>query len=301
MACSGASSRPPTRAFAQGRRRRAARAADPVSAISRSGSALGDGRRVRGPAGLLERAARRLDLAPLELPADRPRPLHSSFAGATIAFGLPDALAEKLRRPRAAGQRHAVHGAGGRACRRCSTATPAATSLAIGFPAANRNRSEIEGLIGLFVNSLPLHVRLADGHDLPHAAGARARSDAGRARAPGPAVRTARRGAAARAQPQHQPALPGHVRPAHRPGRRHRRGAGPAATARTSRPHAAGHRQGRPERCRWRTTARTWAASVAVQHRPVRRGDDAALHRALPRPCSRRWPRHPTRRWRTCR
>ena len=102
-----------------------------------------------------------LDLAPLELPADRPRPLHSSFEGATIGFGLPDALAERVR---AAAQR--------------ANATPfmvlaaaleallyrytGRASLAVGFPTANRNRSEIEGLIGFFVNSLPLHVRMAD-------------------------------------------------------------------------------------------------------------------------------------------
>jgi amino acid adenylation domain-containing protein len=101
-----------------------------------------------------------LDLAPLELPADRPRPLHSSFSGATIAFGLPDALAEKLR---AAGQQanatpFMVLAAGLAALLYRYTGRE---SLAIGFPVANRNRSEIEGLIGLFVNSLPLHVRMA--------------------------------------------------------------------------------------------------------------------------------------------
>jgi amino acid adenylation domain-containing protein len=101
-----------------------------------------------------------LDLAPLELPADRPRPLHSSFRGATIAFGLPDALAEKLRA--AAQQANAtpfmVLAAGLMALLHRYTGRE---SLAIGFPTASRNRSEIEGLIGLFVNSLPLHVRMS--------------------------------------------------------------------------------------------------------------------------------------------
>ena len=81
--------------------------------------------------------------AVLELPADRPRPLHSSFRGATISFGLPDALAEKLRAAaqQAGATPFMVLAAGLAALLYRYTGRE---SLALGFPTANRNRSEIE-------------------------------------------------------------------------------------------------------------------------------------------------------------
>ena len=91
----------------------------------------------------------------LELPADRPRPPVQSYRGAVQRQPLGDALA-----------------AGVEALSRRSGATPFMTLLAafqtllhritgredllVGTPVANRNRAEIEGLIGLFVNTLAL-------------------------------------------------------------------------------------------------------------------------------------------------
>ncbi len=95
------------------------------------------------------------DLAPLELPTDRPRPETPSFRGAAHRFVLPKALQQRLRE----------------LCRR-EGATPFMVLLAavqavlarttgqddvvVGTPIAGRHRREIEGLVGFFVNSLVL-------------------------------------------------------------------------------------------------------------------------------------------------
>jgi amino acid adenylation domain-containing protein/non-ribosomal peptide synthase protein (TIGR01720 family) len=89
----------------------------------------------------------------LELPTDRPRTAVQGWAGKTQSFILPVKLTEALNR---LSQRESV--------------TPFMTLLAafdillyrytnqtdilVGSPIANRNRSEIEGLIGFFVNTL---------------------------------------------------------------------------------------------------------------------------------------------------
>ncbi|MCP4663425.1 MAG: AMP-binding protein, partial [bacterium] len=95
----------------------------------------------------------------LELPADRPRPPLPSFRGATLPVTVPQELTDSLR-----------------ALSRAQGATLFMTALAaldallarysgqdevtVGSPVANRNRSEIEGLIGFFVNMLPLRTDL---------------------------------------------------------------------------------------------------------------------------------------------
>ncbi|HVR95001.1 MAG TPA: amino acid adenylation domain-containing protein [Thermoanaerobaculia bacterium] len=96
----------------------------------------------------------------LELPLDRPRPAVQTFRGASRAVALPPRLSE------------AVYGL----CRRQS-ATPFMALLAawavvlgrhagqedvlLGTPIAGRNRREIEGLIGFFVNTLALRADLS--------------------------------------------------------------------------------------------------------------------------------------------
>jgi amino acid adenylation domain-containing protein len=96
----------------------------------------------------------------LELPADHPRPARQDFAGAAAGVLLDEALTAGLK---ALGRRHGT--------------TPFMTLLAgwsvvlgrlsgrqdvvIGTPTANRGRSEIEGLIGLFVNTLALRLDLS--------------------------------------------------------------------------------------------------------------------------------------------
>jgi len=98
----------------------------------------------------------------MALPSDRPRPQALSFRGATLHFVLPAGLSARLR-----------------ALTQEAGATPFMTLLAgfkallhrytgqrtlvVGFPAANRNRTEIEGLIGFFVNSLVLRTEFTPG------------------------------------------------------------------------------------------------------------------------------------------
>ncbi|MCP4660729.1 MAG: amino acid adenylation domain-containing protein, partial [bacterium] len=100
--------------------------------------------------------------AELELPTDRPRPPLPTYLGATHVFFLPAALVEALED---LGQRHRgtlfmpllaafmtlLHRYSGQ------------HDLPVGSPIANRNRSEIEGLIGFFVNTLVLRGDLSGG------------------------------------------------------------------------------------------------------------------------------------------
>lgn len=96
----------------------------------------------------------------LELPADRPRPPVQTFAGADLSLRLPDDLTSSLK---ALSQRAGV--------------TPFMTLMAafqlflsrycgvedivVGTDLANRNRVELEALIGFFVNLLPVRIDLS--------------------------------------------------------------------------------------------------------------------------------------------
>jgi amino acid adenylation domain-containing protein len=98
----------------------------------------------------------------LELPLDRPRPAAASGRGGLRTLEIPAATGERLR---ALGRREG--------------ATPfmillaafqallfrvtAQEDLVVGTPVAGRNRTEVEGLIGFFVNSLPLRGRPEPG------------------------------------------------------------------------------------------------------------------------------------------
>ncbi len=97
----------------------------------------------------------------LDLPTDRPRPAVQRFRGSTIELLIPHVLAERLRR----------------LCQQTKT-TPfmlllgvfaallgrysRQQDLVIGTPIANRNRIELAPLIGFFVNTLALRIRLED-------------------------------------------------------------------------------------------------------------------------------------------
>ncbi|HEX6862965.1 MAG TPA: amino acid adenylation domain-containing protein, partial [Thermoanaerobaculia bacterium] len=99
-------------------------------------------------------------LPPLELPADRPRPATPSFRGGLATLDLPPDVARALE---ALAQRE--------------KATPFMALLAlfeavllrytgqgdfgVGTPVANRSRGEVEGLIGLFVNTVVLRADLS--------------------------------------------------------------------------------------------------------------------------------------------
>jgi amino acid adenylation domain-containing protein len=95
----------------------------------------------------------------LDLPTDRPRPAVQSYRGASKSMVFPRSLWDEVNR---ASQQHGT--------------TPFMTLLAsfnvllarysgrddilVGAVIANRNRAEVEGLIGLFANTLPLRTRL---------------------------------------------------------------------------------------------------------------------------------------------
>ncbi|HSF40688.1 MAG TPA: amino acid adenylation domain-containing protein [Thermoanaerobaculia bacterium] len=100
------------------------------------------------------------DVAVLELPADRPRPAVATFQGSHRSAAFPTALAESLE-----------------ALSRREEATLFMTLLAafdvllarltgqtdvpVGTPVAGRSRGEVEGLIGLFLNTVVLREDLA--------------------------------------------------------------------------------------------------------------------------------------------
>jgi amino acid adenylation domain-containing protein len=110
----------------------------------------------------LEYWKQRLAGAPpaLELPTDHPRPSVQTYRGATESLRLPAALADSLRELSrredvtlfmtllAAFQTLLMRYTGQR-------------DVVVGSPIANRNRAEIEGLIGFFVNTLALRTDLS--------------------------------------------------------------------------------------------------------------------------------------------
>ncbi|HEX8317855.1 non-ribosomal peptide synthase/polyketide synthase [Longimicrobium sp.] len=106
----------------------------------------------------------------LELPADHPRPARQDFAGATLNVELDEALTGALK---ALGQRH------GTTLYMTLLAGWAAVlarlsgqdEVVVGTPSANRGRSEIEGLIGFFVNTLPVRVDLSGAPTVSEALG----------------------------------------------------------------------------------------------------------------------------------
>ncbi|HLF29285.1 MAG TPA: amino acid adenylation domain-containing protein, partial [Anaerolineae bacterium] len=95
----------------------------------------------------------------LDLPSDHPRPAVQSFRGSMQAFVLPETLHEALN---ALSRREGVTlfmtllAAFNVVLNRYS----AQADIVVGSPIANRSRSELEGLIGVFVNTLALRTNL---------------------------------------------------------------------------------------------------------------------------------------------
>jgi len=102
----------------------------------------------------------------IELPTDRPRRPVQRFHGRRMRFELGPALSTELR---AFAREHGVThfavllAAWSIVLSRLS----GQVDLVIGTPVANRPRPELEGLIGLFVNALPLRVQLSMGASVP--------------------------------------------------------------------------------------------------------------------------------------
>ena len=104
----------------------------------------------------------------LSLPSDRPRPAQSSYRGGRCSVCLNASLTARLR---ALGQTRGDSGGQNRGATLFMTLLAAfgallsrysgQSDLVIGTPIANRTRSELEGLIGFFVNTLALRLDLS--------------------------------------------------------------------------------------------------------------------------------------------
>ena len=100
------------------------------------------------------------DLAPLELPMDRPRPAIQTYNGAHHSVSLSLSLTQALQAlSRKRGVTLAITLLA--AFKVLLARYTGQTDLAIGSPIANRNRREIEGLIGFFVNTLVMRTDLS--------------------------------------------------------------------------------------------------------------------------------------------
>lgn len=137
---------------------------DPLG-LQYAGYAAAQRRRLAGEylAGELDHWAARLAGLPpvLDLPGDRPRPPVPTFRGGQVMVRLPPPLVEGLtglcRRERVTSFMFflaAYFALLGR--------YTGAGDLVVGCPIAGRTRTEVEGLIGLFVNTLALRANLAD-------------------------------------------------------------------------------------------------------------------------------------------
>jgi amino acid adenylation domain-containing protein len=96
----------------------------------------------------------------LDLPTDRPHPARRSYEGASLAVELPSALTEELRAfSRRAGVTPFMTLLA--AWQALLARYTGQTDIAVGVPIANRQRRELEDLIGLFVNTLVLRTDLS--------------------------------------------------------------------------------------------------------------------------------------------
>ncbi len=96
----------------------------------------------------------------LALPTDRPRPAVQSFRGGRVPVAFPPGLGERLTAfgRESQGTLFMVLLAGFAAL---LGRVAGAEDLVVGAPVANRQRSEVEGLIGFFVNTLALRTDLS--------------------------------------------------------------------------------------------------------------------------------------------
>ncbi|MEH2023712.1 non-ribosomal peptide synthetase [Nostoc sp.] len=96
----------------------------------------------------------------LELPTDYPRPAVSSFRGATYSFELSDDLSVALNK---LSQQYGstLFMTLLAAFQTLLWRYTGSEDIVVGSPVANRNRTELEGLIGFFVNTIVLRTNLA--------------------------------------------------------------------------------------------------------------------------------------------
>ncbi|OUM08469.1 non-ribosomal peptide synthetase [Pseudomonas syringae] len=93
----------------------------------------------------------------LNLPLDRPRPEVQSYAGGIVDFSLPDGLSEQLRAfSQAQGATLFMTLLAGWSS--LMTYLSGQNDVVVGTPVANRQRTELEPLIGFFANTLALRI-----------------------------------------------------------------------------------------------------------------------------------------------
>ncbi|WP_032632419.1 condensation domain-containing protein, partial [Pseudomonas syringae] len=100
----------------------------------------------------------------LTLPTDRPRPAHQDYTGASVALNLDARLSADLRtfcQAQSVTPFMLFMGAWAVLLARLS----GQEEVVVGMPVANRRRAEIEGLIGLFVNTLAVRIDTSDEPD----------------------------------------------------------------------------------------------------------------------------------------
>ncbi|HET9712382.1 MAG TPA: amino acid adenylation domain-containing protein, partial [Pyrinomonadaceae bacterium] len=95
----------------------------------------------------------------LNLPIDHPRPPVQTFNGASEPFQFPDGLSEKLQQLGAENNASLFMVLVG-AFKALLVRYTSQEDIVIGTPVANRNKAELEGLIGFFINSLVLRTNL---------------------------------------------------------------------------------------------------------------------------------------------
>ncbi|MCT7979016.1 non-ribosomal peptide synthetase [Laspinema olomoucense] len=100
-------------------------------------------------------------LSPLNLPSDRPRPPIPSYRGGKQKFALPPTLTASIKRLSQQTETTLFMTLLA-AFKTLLYRYTGQTDIAVGSPIANRNRQEIEGLIGFFVNSLVLRTDLSE-------------------------------------------------------------------------------------------------------------------------------------------
>ncbi|MGI4836841.1 MAG: non-ribosomal peptide synthase/polyketide synthase [Janthinobacterium lividum] len=105
------------------------------------------------------------DHTPLELPSDHPRPSRPSYRGARHPCPIDGALAERLR-ALAKDQGVTLFMVLLAAFKVLLHRYSGQTAIRVGVPVANRNRGEVEGLIGCFINTQVLHTEIDPLHDV---------------------------------------------------------------------------------------------------------------------------------------
>ena len=100
------------------------------------------------------------NLTVLELPADRPRPPLQTFQGSTVLFSLPPALSKSLKELSQA-ERATLFMTLLAAFKVLLHRYTGLEDITVGTPIANRQRHDLEDLIGFFTNTLAIRTNLS--------------------------------------------------------------------------------------------------------------------------------------------